>query len=359
MMVHRDEKEALRRGLEGGNFFGYSLAYYIVFGDHYPGRTDLWQEFQKTRREKGYDPEIALAEQQKLGAKITQGETSALRGAVGTPDQLREYLRRYEDAGVDQLIFVMQAGSNRHEHIMESIELFGKEILPEFKERDETARKEKAARLEPLVEAALARRESKAPAFDPSYHIPAIAKQLYRGAGGEQLLDKIAEDAAMGREPLDAAGGGSRAPEAAKEVPASAPVESVASHEPQPFLSGGWFALVEALRQEIDPPVPEKIRDITINVRITEGPSGDIDARMTAGRFLQGADETAPTTMSMPFDIAKKMFAEGDDQMAMQAMVQGNIKLEGDLSVLMRLQQAGAPTPEAEQLQERIRALTT
>jgi len=29
----RDEREALRRGLEGGNFFGYSLAYYIVFGD--------------------------------------------------------------------------------------------------------------------------------------------------------------------------------------------------------------------------------------------------------------------------------------------------------------------------------------
>jgi hypothetical protein len=34
-----------------------------------------------------------------------------LRGAVGTPEQLREYLRRYEEAGVDQVIFVMQAGN--------------------------------------------------------------------------------------------------------------------------------------------------------------------------------------------------------------------------------------------------------
>jgi thiazole synthase ThiGH ThiG subunit len=26
----------------------------------------------------------------------------------------------------------MQAGKNRHEHIMESLELFGREVLPEF-----------------------------------------------------------------------------------------------------------------------------------------------------------------------------------------------------------------------------------
>ncbi|MDG2306583.1 MAG: SCP2 sterol-binding domain-containing protein [Candidatus Binatia bacterium] len=132
----------------------------------------------------------------------------------------------------------------------------------------------------------------------------------------------------------------------------------LAAHEPQAFLSNGWFSLVEALREEIDPPVPEKVRDITINVHITDGPDGHIDARMTAGRFLPGADEAALTRMSMPFDVAKKMFAEGDDQMAMQAMVQGDIKLEGDLSVLMRLQQGGAPTPEAEALQARIREFT-
>ena len=31
----------------------------------------------------------------------------------------------------------MQAGHNRHEDIMESIDLFGTEVLPEFIERDE------------------------------------------------------------------------------------------------------------------------------------------------------------------------------------------------------------------------------
>ena len=50
---------------------------------------------------------------------------------------MREYLRRYEECGVDQVIFCSQAGKNRHEHIMESLELFGREVLPEFKDRDE------------------------------------------------------------------------------------------------------------------------------------------------------------------------------------------------------------------------------
>ena len=53
---------------------------------------------------------------------------------------------------------------------MESIELMGKEVLPEFIERDEKAVAEKAKRLEPIIEKAEARRPaSKAPAFDESY----------------------------------------------------------------------------------------------------------------------------------------------------------------------------------------------
>ncbi len=138
MMCARSEDDALARGLEGANFFGYSLAHFYVFGDHVPATTDVWQEFLERRGKMGYSPEAALAvKQETLGAKAAAGDHTGLRGAIGTPDQLREFLRRYEEAGVDQLIFVMQAGHNRHEDIMESIELFGNEVLPEFAERDE------------------------------------------------------------------------------------------------------------------------------------------------------------------------------------------------------------------------------
>ena len=34
-----------------------------------------------------------------------------------------------EDAGVDQVVFIQQAGANRHEDIMESLELFAERVL--------------------------------------------------------------------------------------------------------------------------------------------------------------------------------------------------------------------------------------
>ena len=41
-------------------------------------------------------------------------------------------MARYEAAGVDQLIFVLQAGRNRHEHICESLELFAERVMPRY-----------------------------------------------------------------------------------------------------------------------------------------------------------------------------------------------------------------------------------
>ena len=140
----------MRRGLEGANFFGYSLAHYYVFGRHRPGRTDVWAEYQQRRREHGYDPEAVQAARvhgDRLGAKAVEDGVFGLSGAIGTPDQVREYLRRYEECGVDQVILCGQAGKNRHEDIMESLELFGTEVLPEFAEREERLAAEKAKRL--------------------------------------------------------------------------------------------------------------------------------------------------------------------------------------------------------------------
>jgi alkanesulfonate monooxygenase SsuD/methylene tetrahydromethanopterin reductase-like flavin-dependent oxidoreductase (luciferase family) len=203
MMCAPTEEEALARGLEGGNFFGYSLGHYYVFGEHAPGTTDVWKEFVEKRAEHGYSPEVAVAlEQERLGAKIAAGDTKGLRGATGTPDQIREYVRRFEEAGVDQLIFVMQAGKNRHEDICEAIELFGKEVLPEFKERDEKLVADKAKRLEPVIEAAMARKTDDAPKLPEGYSFKAIPKAMVDAAEnkqGQEWLEKFREDRAAGK----------------------------------------------------------------------------------------------------------------------------------------------------------------
>jgi putative sterol carrier protein len=171
MMCHDDEATAIERGIDGAHFFGYSLAHYYVFGEHHPGRTNIWEEFQRNRDERGFARDIIVPEQGPLGVKIFQEGFGSLRGAIGTPEQVRDLCRRYEEAGVDQVIFVSQAGRNQHEHICESLELFAKEVMPEFAGRAEAHESAKAQRLAGEVDDALRRRDPPRIA-DPAYTIP-------------------------------------------------------------------------------------------------------------------------------------------------------------------------------------------
>jgi alkanesulfonate monooxygenase SsuD/methylene tetrahydromethanopterin reductase-like flavin-dependent oxidoreductase (luciferase family) len=158
MMCHKDEQTAIERGIDGAHFFGYSLAHYYVFGDHAPGVTNVWEEFLAKRADYGFAREIVNADDGPLGVKILEQGFGSLRGAIGTPDQITELAQRYQDAGVDQMIFVSQAGPNRHEHICESLELFGKKVVPKFADGREEREEAKRERLAEACERALARR---------------------------------------------------------------------------------------------------------------------------------------------------------------------------------------------------------
>jgi alkanesulfonate monooxygenase SsuD/methylene tetrahydromethanopterin reductase-like flavin-dependent oxidoreductase (luciferase family)/putative sterol carrier protein len=158
MMMHKDEATAIERGIDGAHFFGFSLAHYYVFGDHRPGITNVWEEFQAKRADYGFAREIINADEGALGVKILQQGLGSLRGAIGTPEQVVDLVERYRQAGVDQVIFVQQAGPNKHEHICESLELFGKKVLPHFTKGREEAEAAKRERLAEACERALARR---------------------------------------------------------------------------------------------------------------------------------------------------------------------------------------------------------
>jgi alkanesulfonate monooxygenase SsuD/methylene tetrahydromethanopterin reductase-like flavin-dependent oxidoreductase (luciferase family) len=176
-MCHQDEQTAIDRGLDGCHFFGYSLAHYYGFGNHSPGVTDIWQDFLANRDKFGFSRPVAARTGEVLGAQLIEQGLGSLRGAIGTPDQIRQLVRRYEEAGVDQLIFISQAGRNRHEDICESMELFAREVMGEFHDRAEALEREKIVRLTPAMDRALARRES--PRVAPEgYTFPAAAFQL-------------------------------------------------------------------------------------------------------------------------------------------------------------------------------------
>ena len=125
------------------------------------------------------------------------------------------------------------------------------------------------------------------------------------------------------------------------------------------FLSDAWFEAVEALRDEAPEP-PTAMKDLTLNVVVQGGPDGDREVHMTGGQFERGLVDGAPTKLTVPFDVAKALFVEGNPQAAMQAFMSGKIKVEGDMTKLMAMQSGPTPDPAAaEALQKKILEVTS
>jgi alkanesulfonate monooxygenase SsuD/methylene tetrahydromethanopterin reductase-like flavin-dependent oxidoreductase (luciferase family) len=153
--LHEDRTEAIHRGQEGFEFFGYALNA-LVAHDQVPGRTDLWGEFQERRGPERTDRRIAEAE--------AAGDTYA--SCIGTPADAGRHLEEMAGAGVDQVIFIQQCGRNRHEDICSSLELFASDVMPHFAAGRDEREAAKAAELAPYVEAALARKQRMRPLDD-------------------------------------------------------------------------------------------------------------------------------------------------------------------------------------------------
>ena len=157
--VHRDRDEAIRRGQEGFEFFSYAINA-LVAHDAVPGRSTLFKDFQASRA--ASDEEIIAA--RKAARYNANG--------IGTPDDIREHIRGFQAAGVDQVIFLQQAGRNRHEHICEALELFAAEVMPEFKAQVAEREAKKARELAPFIEAAMGRKRWMQPLAD--HEIPVV-----------------------------------------------------------------------------------------------------------------------------------------------------------------------------------------
>lgn len=156
--VHPDEAEAKRRGMDGFRFFSYALGHHYIFGEHKPGRTNIWDAFEKAR-----------------GSMPEEGGN---RG-IGTPDQVRSHLRTFADAGVDQVAFIQQGGKNRHEHICEALELFASDIMPEFHEGEAEREAKKMADLAPYIEKAFERKKwMKALSDEEIPNVVALGRQI-------------------------------------------------------------------------------------------------------------------------------------------------------------------------------------
>jgi alkanesulfonate monooxygenase SsuD/methylene tetrahydromethanopterin reductase-like flavin-dependent oxidoreductase (luciferase family) len=119
-MCARTDEEARRRA-DGIPFFQFALRFYSAerIGKSRqrpaPGTVSLWAEYEAWKRAN------------------PQAHARALSGGlIGSPETIRQRLRKFETSHVDQIILLNQAGKNAHEHICESLELFAQEVMPEF-----------------------------------------------------------------------------------------------------------------------------------------------------------------------------------------------------------------------------------
>jgi alkanesulfonate monooxygenase SsuD/methylene tetrahydromethanopterin reductase-like flavin-dependent oxidoreductase (luciferase family) len=169
--LHADKTEAIGRGQEGFEFFRYAISA-LVTNDTVPGRSRLWEEFQ-ARRASG-----ALA----ATYEGTEGLATAFQASpgIGTPADFAAHVRSYEAAGVDQIILLQQAGRNAHADICASLELFARDVLPEFKAKAEEREAAKAEELAPFIAKALARKKVMAPLADAD--IPVVRASVAKPA---------------------------------------------------------------------------------------------------------------------------------------------------------------------------------
>jgi alkanesulfonate monooxygenase SsuD/methylene tetrahydromethanopterin reductase-like flavin-dependent oxidoreductase (luciferase family) len=134
LMMGKTNDEAMKRGLRGAQYFGFSLAF--TNGEVHHGKDHLnrmfTEKFGPEGEERPIEPVQAEPEDETQRTLLRAGGRGLF---IGSPEFVRENLRRYEDAHVDLMNWQIQGGFRKHEHIMETIEMFAKEVMPEFQER--------------------------------------------------------------------------------------------------------------------------------------------------------------------------------------------------------------------------------
>jgi len=119
------DEEALEYGRPAAEFFQESLGILFV---PWAGKKDAPATYQYY---------VSLA--QMVEERLKSGQGSNFDDAwqsgtlcIGTPERCRDVVQKYVDAGADQLILMVQAGRIPHEKAMQTIRLFGEEVIPAF-----------------------------------------------------------------------------------------------------------------------------------------------------------------------------------------------------------------------------------
>lgn len=123
MYCSHDQEEADRYGLEAAQWYWTKTA-------------ELFTPW-RGKKVSGYEYYTDLASDRNILRDIMDPASAEARQravCIGTPEKLIEGVRTYREAGIDQVIGLVQAGRIPHEKILDSIRLIGREVIPAFRE---------------------------------------------------------------------------------------------------------------------------------------------------------------------------------------------------------------------------------
>ena len=130
-----------------------------------------------------------------------------------------------------------------------------------------------------------------------------------------------------------------------------------------PFLSDEWMDAAKAIREEYAGKTAAPAHSVKMNQIVTDVPFGDgtINAHLdtSGGEAVMetGHLDDADLTVTLDYATAKAILVDGNPQAGMQAFMAGKIKVQGDMTKLMAMQSA-PPDPTAQEVSERIKAIT-
>jgi hypothetical protein len=130
-----------------------------------------------------------------------------------------------------------------------------------------------------------------------------------------------------------------------------------------PFLSDEWMDEARKIREEYRGKTEAPAHAVKMNQVITGVPFGEgtINSHMDTSsgevEFELGHLDVADVTVTLDYDTAKAIFVDGNPQAGMQAFMAGKIKVQGDMTKLMAMQQT-APDANAAELAARIKDVT-
>ena len=123
------------------------------------------------------------------------------------------------------------------------------------------------------------------------------------------------------------------------------------------YLSDEWFAEIDAIRNSLGAiEIPAALQGLAINITI-QNDGGDVLMCLNEGLLERGHQDNAATGMTLPKDLAFRIFVENDSSAGMQGFMSGQITITGDMSRMMALQMV-EPSEGQKQLQTRIVEMT-